>query len=68
MADPENGAALGVVSSSIQSLYDAMGRKDATGFTVPAIISDPDYEVARRFPCSIEKFGRPVIFESPVPK
>lgn len=31
------GAALGIISSSIQSLYDAMGRKDVTGFTVPAI-------------------------------
>jgi hypothetical protein len=31
------GAALGIVSSSIQSFYDAMGEKEVTGFTVPAI-------------------------------
>lgn len=31
------GVALGIISSSIQTLYEAMGRKEATGFTVPAI-------------------------------
>jgi fructose/tagatose bisphosphate aldolase len=31
------GAALGIASSSIQPLYDAMGKKEVTGFTVPAI-------------------------------
>ncbi len=31
------GVTLGIISSSIQSLYEAMGRKEATGFTVPAI-------------------------------
>jgi fructose/tagatose bisphosphate aldolase len=31
------GAALGILSSSIQSLYEAMGKKEVTGFTVPAI-------------------------------
>jgi fructose/tagatose bisphosphate aldolase len=31
------GVSLGIVASSIQSLYDAMGKKEATGFTVPAI-------------------------------
>ena len=31
------GAALGIVSSSIQSFYDAMGAKKVTGLTVPAI-------------------------------
>lgn len=31
------GVSLGIVSSSIQSLYEAMGRKEAVGFTVPAI-------------------------------
>ncbi len=30
-------AALGIVSSSIQALYDAMGRGEVGGFTVPAI-------------------------------
>ncbi|MEA1935763.1 MAG: class II fructose-bisphosphate aldolase [Thermodesulfobacteriota bacterium] len=31
------GVALGVISASIQSLYEAMGRGEAAGFTVPAI-------------------------------
>jgi fructose/tagatose bisphosphate aldolase len=31
------GVSLGIISSSIQSLYEAMGRKEAVGFTVPAI-------------------------------
>ncbi|MDQ1277320.1 MAG: fructose-bisphosphate aldolase, class [Thermodesulfobacteriota bacterium] len=31
------GAAAGIHSASIQSLYEAMGRKEAAGFTVPAI-------------------------------
>jgi fructose/tagatose bisphosphate aldolase len=31
------GVALGIVASSIQSFYDAMGKKELTGFTVPAI-------------------------------
>ncbi|MBN2180105.1 MAG: class II fructose-bisphosphate aldolase [Deltaproteobacteria bacterium] len=31
------GAALGIIASSIQSFYDAMGKKELTGFTVPAI-------------------------------
>jgi len=31
------GAALGIYASSIQSLYEAMGRKEVAGFTVPAI-------------------------------
>jgi len=31
------GVALGIVSASIQSLYEAMGRGAAAGFTVPAI-------------------------------
>jgi fructose/tagatose bisphosphate aldolase len=31
------GAAAGVHSASIQSLYEAMGRREVTGFTVPAI-------------------------------
>ena len=30
-------AALGIVSTSIQPLYEAMGRKEVSGFTVPAI-------------------------------
>jgi len=31
------GAAVGVVSASIQPLYEAMGRGEVSGFTVPAI-------------------------------
>lgn len=31
------GVALGIISSSIQPLYEAMGRKEVAGFTVPAI-------------------------------
>jgi len=31
------GVSLGVVSLSIQPLYDAMGKQEVTGFTVPAI-------------------------------
>ncbi len=39
---------LGVRSASIQGLYDAMGRGEVSGFTVPAInIRGLSYEVAR---------------------
>ena len=39
---------LGVRSASIQGLYDAMGRGEVTGFTVPAInIRGLSYDVAR---------------------
>ncbi|MBN2515080.1 MAG: class II fructose-bisphosphate aldolase [Deltaproteobacteria bacterium] len=31
------GVSLGIISSSIQALYEAMGRKEVVGFTVPAI-------------------------------
>ena len=31
------GVALGIYPASIQSLYEAMGRKEVSGFTVPAI-------------------------------
>ncbi len=31
------GAAIGILSASIQTLYEAMGRKEVKGFTVPAI-------------------------------
>lgn len=42
------GNRLGVVSSSIQSLYEAMGKKEYKGFTVPAInIRGLTYDVAR---------------------
>ncbi|MDO9585199.1 MAG: class II fructose-bisphosphate aldolase [Syntrophales bacterium] len=42
------GVAVGVVSASIQSLYDAMGRKEVSGITVPAInIRGLTYDVAQ---------------------
>lgn len=42
------GSRLGVVSSSIQSLYEAMGKKEYKGFTVPAInIRGLTYDVSR---------------------
>ncbi len=42
------GNNLGVVSSSIQSLYEAMGKKEYKGFTVPAInIRGLTYDVSR---------------------
>ena len=42
------GNQLGIVSSSIQSLYEAIGKKQFKGFTVPAInIRGLTYDVAR---------------------
>ena len=42
------GNKLGIVSSSIQSLYEAIGKKQFQGFTVPAInIRGLTYDVAR---------------------
>ncbi|MCX5842686.1 MAG: aldolase, partial [Deltaproteobacteria bacterium] len=42
------GAALGIFSTSIHPLYEAMGRKEVTGFTVPAInIRALTYDVAQ---------------------
>jgi len=41
-------AAMGIVSASIQPLYEAMGRKEVGGFTVPAInIRGISYDVAQ---------------------
>ncbi|MBN1235154.1 MAG: aldolase, partial [Methanotrichaceae archaeon] len=41
-------AKLGILSASIQSLYEAMGRKELCGFTVPAInIRGITYDVAQ---------------------
>jgi len=59
------GAALGVISSSIQSLYEAMGRGEVKGFTVPAInIRGITYEVAQAaFRAAIKGKVGPVIFE-----
>jgi len=44
----EISAQLGAVPASIQGLYDAMGRGDVSGFTVPAVnIRGMTYDVAR---------------------
>jgi len=59
------GAALGIFSSSIQPLYEAMGRKEASGFTVPAInIRALTYDVAQAVLRAVIKDNvGPVIFE-----
>ncbi|MBM4271197.1 MAG: aldolase [Deltaproteobacteria bacterium] len=58
-------AALGILSSSIQSLYEAMGRKEVSGFTVPAInIRTLTYDVAQAVLRAAQKGNvGPVIFE-----
>jgi fructose/tagatose bisphosphate aldolase len=58
-------AALGIVSSSIQALYEAMGRKEVSGFTVPAInIRGITYDVAQAvFRAAIKGKVGPVLFE-----
>ncbi len=58
-------AALGVHSASIQSLYEAMGRKEISGFTVPAInIRGITYDVAQAvFRAAMKGNVGPVIFE-----
>ena len=59
------GAAVGIISSSIQTLYEAMGREEVKGFTVPAInIRGITYDTAQAVFRAINK-GKvgPVIFE-----
>ncbi len=58
-------AALGILSASIQSLYEAMGRKEVKGCTVPAInIRGVSYDVAQAvFRAAIKGNVGPVIFE-----
>ncbi|MCX5846459.1 MAG: class II fructose-bisphosphate aldolase [Deltaproteobacteria bacterium] len=60
-----SGAALGVFSTSIQPLYEAMGRKEVSGFTVPAInIRALTYDVAQAVLRAAMKGNvGPVIFE-----
>jgi len=60
-----SGAALGVLSTSIMPLYEAMGRKEVSGFTVPAInIRALTYDVAQAvFRAAMKKKVGPVIFE-----
>jgi fructose/tagatose bisphosphate aldolase len=57
--------ALGIMSASIQTLYEAMGRGDVRGFTVPAInIRGITYDVAQAvFRAAIKGKVGPVIFE-----
>ncbi len=59
------GAAMGILSTSIMPLYEAMGRKEVTGFTVPAInIRALTYDVARAvFRAAMKNRVGPVIFE-----
>ena len=59
------GAALGIVSASIQSIYEAMGREELKGFTVPAInLRGITYEAAQAvFRAAIKGNVGPVIFE-----
>lgn len=59
------GAALGIYLASIQPLYEAMGRKEVSGFTVPAInIRALTYDVAQSvFRAAMQGNVGPVIFE-----
>lgn len=56
---------LGIFPASIQGLYEAIGRGDVSGFTVPAInIRGLTYDVARSiFRAAIDDNVGPVIFE-----
>jgi fructose/tagatose bisphosphate aldolase len=58
-------AALGIISSSIQGLYEAMGRKEIGGFTVPAInLRGIAYDAAQAvFRAAIKGNAGPVLFE-----
>ena len=59
------GAALGIISASIQPLYKAMGQEEVKGFTVPAInIRGLSYDVAQAvFRAAIKGQVGPFIFE-----
>ena len=59
------GAALGIIPSSIHALYEAMGRGEVSGFTVPAInLRGLTYESARAvFRAALRGRVGPVIFE-----
>jgi len=59
------GAALGIIPSSIHALYEAMGRGEVSGFTVPAInLRGLTYESARAvFRAVLRGKVGPVIFE-----
>ena len=59
------GTALGIISASIQTLYEAMGKEELKGFTVPAInIRGITYETAQAvFRAAIKGKVGPIIFE-----
>ena len=59
------GAAMGILSTSILPLYEAMGRKEVSGFTVPAInIRALTYQVAQAvFRAAMKNKVGPMIFE-----
>jgi len=59
------GAALGIISASIQSLYEAMGREELKGFTVPAInLRGITYDAAQAvFRAAIKSKVGPILFE-----
>jgi len=59
------GVACGIISASIQSLYEAMGSGELKGFTVPAInIRGLTYDAAQAvFRAAIKGQVGPVIFE-----
>jgi len=59
------GVAFGIMSASIQSLYEAMGQGELKGFTVPAInIRGLTYDAAQAvFRAAIKGQVGPVIFE-----
>ena len=60
-----SAAACGIVSSSIQSLYEAMGRGEVKGFTVPAINlrAMTYYSAQAVFRAALKGQVGPVIFE-----
>ncbi len=59
------GAAMGVIPASIHTLYEAMGRGEAAGFTVPAInIRGLTYDVAQAvFRAARERRVGAILFE-----
>jgi fructose/tagatose bisphosphate aldolase len=59
------GASCGIMSASIQPLYEAMGRRELKGFTVPAInLRGLTYDAAQAvFRAAIKGQVGPVIFE-----
>ncbi len=59
------GQSLGIIPASIQSFYEAMGKEEATGFTVPAInIRGMTYDSARAvFRAALKNSTGALIFE-----